>query len=282
MSDNKWTEIITPERGWLSLKLGELWRYRDLVEIFVKRDLTAVYKQTVLGPLWFLVSPVLTVAVYALVFGGVAGIGTDGIPKILFYLSGIVLWNYFATCLTSTSNTFVNNRNIFGKVYFPRLAVPFSIIISNLVKFGIQFSLFLVVLLYYVVFKQYNPNIDMHILIFPLILITLAVLGLSAGIIISALTTKYRDFTFMVAVGVNLLMFASPVIIPASQIPPSFQKYLFLNPVAPLIEGFRYCFLGAGTFSVTGILISTGVSFVMLFIGLVIFNKVEQNFMDTV
>jgi len=277
-----WDMIIQPQRSLLDLRLGELWRYRDLVMLFVRRDFVSVYKQTILGPLWYLIQPLLTTITFTVIFGNIASLPTDGLPQFLFYMSGTVVWSYFAACLTKTSETFVQNANLFGKVYFPRMAVPVSILISNLITFAIQFALFLVFVLYFILRgTSVQPN-WLWIALSPLLLLMMAGLGLGLGIIISSLTTKYRDLRFLVQFGVQLLMYATPVIYPASSIPQRFQWIILANPMTSIIEAFRYAFLGAGNANLAQLGYSFGFMVVVVFLGSIIFNRVEQTFMDTV
>jgi lipopolysaccharide transport system permease protein len=278
---NNWTRIITPSRKLLELNLRELWQYRDLVFLFVRRDFVAKYKQTVLGPLWFIVQPLLTTAMFMIVFGRIAGISTDGVPNLLFYLSGIVAWNYFANNLNETSGTFINNSGIFGKVYFPRLVLPVSMTLSGLISFAIQFLLLTAFLLYYS-FQGESVGITARWLWLPLLILILACQGLGFGIIVSALTSKYRDLIHLVKFGVQLWMYATPVIYPISAIPDKYAWLLFLNPVAPVIELFRRAVLGTGTIPLSWILISILSTVIILGIGVLLFTKVEKNFMDTV
>lgn len=280
--EEKWTEIITPQHHWWDIRLGEIWQYRDLIYIFIKRDIVAVYKQTLLGPLWFFLSPIFTVLTFTLVFNKIAHIPTDEIPAPLFYMAGITFWNYFSGAFQSTSGTFIQNASIFGKVYFPRMTVPISVVLSNLIKFFIQFTLFLLVLCYYIFFTDYQVKVTIYVLLFPLLLVIMALMALSLGIIISALTTKYRDFTFFIAFGVTLLMYASPVIYPLSAIPDLYKPFLEINPVVPLMELFRLGFLGTGTLSWPALIYSGVVSLVLLVVGLILFNRTEKTFMDTV
>lgn len=280
--ENNWDMVIQPQRSLLDLRLGELWRYKDLVLLFVRRDFVAVYKQTVLGPLWYLIQPLLTTITFTVVFGNIASLPTDGLPQFLFYMSGTVVWSYFASCLTKTSDTFVSNANLFGKVYFPRLAVPVSILVSNLIAFIIQFALFLVFVLYFLWRGTLIQVNWLWIALSPVLILMMAGLGLGFGIIISSLTTKYRDLRFLVAFGVQLLMYATPVIYPVSFIPERFQWIILANPMTPVVEAFRYAFLGAGTVDVNYLLYSFGFMLVVVIIGSIIFNRVEQTFMDTV
>jgi len=282
MSSDTWTLRIRPHTKWWDLHLSDVWAYRDLLWLFVRRDFVAVYKQTVLGPLWFFIQPLLTTLVFTIVFSGIAKIPTDGFPAMLFYLAGTTPWNYFATCLTKTSNTFVQNASIFGKVYFPRLIVPLSIVASTIIQFGIQFVLFLGFLVFFLIKgSAINPHWGLIFVLTPALILLMAALGLSAGIIVSSLTTKYRDFTFLIAFGIQLLMYGTPVIYPMSEIPEKWRWIIELNPMSAPIEGFRAVFLG-GPIPWSGLGISTAITAVMLLFGVVIFNKVEKSFMDTV
>lgn len=276
-----WSLIIQPQRGWLDLRLNELWRYRDLVVLFVRRDFVSVYKQTILGPLWYLIQPLLTTLTFTVIFGRIANLPTDGLPQFLFYMSGTVIWAYFAECLNKTSNTFVQNYHLFGKVYFPRLAVPVSILISNLITFAIQLGLFVVFVFFFMLGgSDVQPNL--WLLLVPLLVLMMAGLGLGFGIIVSSLTTRYRDLRFLVTFGVQLLMYATPVIYPVSSIPERFQWIILVNPLTPIVEAFRYAFLGAGTVN-TGLLVYSFVFMLVVdVLGVLIFNRVEQTFMDTV
>jgi len=280
-TDGDWTMVIQPQRSWLDLRLGELWHYRDLVMLFVRRDFVSVYKQTILGPLWYLIQPLLTTIVFTVIFGSIAKLPTDGLPAFLFYLSGTVIWGYFSECLNKTSLTFVSNAGLFGKVYFPRLAVPVSILISNLITFAIQFGLFIVFMLYFWLSgSNVQPNI--WILLAPVLLLMMAGLGLGFGIIVSSMTTRYRDLRFLVGFGVQLWMYATPVIYPVSAVPERFQWLIRANPLTPIVEAFRYAFLGAGSVSALNLLYSFGFMLAVLLIGTLVFNRVEATFMDTV
>lgn len=282
-SDNQhWDTIIQPQRHLLDLKLGDLWRYKDLVLLFVRRDFVAAYKQTVLGPLWYLIQPLLTTIMFTVVFGNIASLPTDGLPQFLFYMSGTVVWSYFANCITKTSETFVQNANLFGKVYFPRLAVPISILISNFITFLIQFALFLLFLVYFLLRGTPIHLNWLWISLSPILMLIMAGLGLGLGIIISSLTTKYRDLRFLVSFGVTLLMYATPVIYPISSIPDRYQWLIQANPMAPVVEAFRFAFLGAGTIDIGNLLYSFSFMLVVVTLGSIIFNRVEQTFMDTV
>lgn len=276
-----WTMTIEPRRGWLDLRLHELWAARDLVMLFVWRDFVSVYKQTILGPLWYLIQPLLTTLVFTVIFGRIAALPTDGLPQFLFYLSGTVVWSYFAECLNKTSQTFITNANLFGKVYFPRLAVPVSILISNLITFAIQFALFLGFVIYYMLSGAgVQPNA--WALLTPFLLLIMAGLGLGFGVIVSSLTTRYRDLRFLVTFGVQLWMYATPVIYPVSAIPERFQPLILANPLTPVVEAFRYAYLGAGTVNGPMLAYSVLVTLIVLFIGLLLFNRTEATFMDTV
>ncbi len=275
--EQEWSQVIEPTSNPFTLNVGELWRYRDLIILFVKRDFVSVYKQTVLGPLWHFLQPLFTTLVYW-IFGGLAGLPTDGLPRILFLLTGVVIWNYFAACLTKTSNTFIGNAHIFGKVYFPRLAIPISVIISNLMSFFIQLLLVVPFLVYYL--SQIQPNA--FLLALPFLIIVIAMMGLGFGIIVSSLTIKYRDLVYLISFGVQLAMYAAPVIYPLSMIPTRFRGIASLNPLTPLIEAFRYALMGRGTFTAQSILYSTVFAFIILLIGIVLFNRAEKDFMDTV
>jgi len=276
-----WDLIIRPQRRLFDLRLGELWKYRDLVMLFVRRDFVAAYKQTILGPLWYLIQPLLTTLTFTVIFGQIAQLPTDGLPQFLFYMSGTVIWTYFAECLTKTSNTFVQNSQLFGKVYFPRMAVPVSILISNLITFGIQFGFFLAFMGFYAL-RGAGIHPNWWMLSFPLLLLMMAGLGLGLGILISAMTTKYRDLRFLVQFGVTLLMYATPVIYPVSSIPERFQVLIKANPMTPIVETFRYAFLGAGSVHPLELLYSFGVMVMIVILGSVVFNRVESTFMDTV
>lgn len=283
-TENKTYEIITPKKSLLDLNLKEIWFYKDLLILFVRRDFVSVYKQTVLGPIWFFIQPIFTTLIFTVVFGQLASISTDGLPKVLFYMCGITCWNYFSECLTKTSNTFVANAGIFGKVYFPRLILPMSVTISNLFKFGVQFLLFLLFLIYYL---NQGANIEpnAYMLLLPILLILMAGLGLGLGVLISSLTTKYRDFQFLIGFGVQLFMYATPIVYPLSLAKEKLGEHYWIavaNPMTSIVETMKFAFLGEGEFSWYYL----GYSFIFmafaLIIGTVVFNKVEQNFMDTV
>lgn len=278
----KWLYEIKPKRGWFEWHLEDLWNYRDLIMLFVRRDFVSQYKQTVLGPLWYLIQPIFTTITFTIVFSRIAGISTSGLPPILFYLSGLTAWNYFADCLNKTSQTFVANAGMFGKVYFPRLAVPVSIVISSLITFGFQFLLFCLVLAYYVFTGDVQLHLNASILLFPVLVVMMALLGLGTGIVVSALTTKYRDLRFLMNFGVQLLMYATPVIYPMDSIGGKLKTVISLNPMSSIVESMRYLFLGSGELNTGNLLYSASVILVILLAGLFIFNRVERNFMDTV
>lgn len=284
MNEHEHTWSIEAKSALFDLKLNEIWAYRDLLWLLVRRDFVSFYKQTILGPLWFFIQPLFTTIIFTFIFGNLAGISTDGLPKPLFYMAGITAWNYFADCLTKTSTVFRDNAGIFGKVYFPRLIMPLSIVVSNLVRFGVQMLLFLILMTYYLLTGA-QFSISWAIFLFPLIVMLMALLGLGAGMIISAMTTKYRDLAFLVGFGVQLLMYATTVIYPLSTAIEKYPKYAWIieyNPMTPIIETFRYGFLGEGSFSWSSIGYATGATFLLLFFGIIIFNKVEKNFVDTV
>lgn len=273
--------VIKPQNKLLEVDFKEIWQYRDLFSMFVKRDIITQYKQTILGPAWFFIQPALTTAMYMLVFGGIVGFSTDGLPQPMFYLAGIVCWQYFSDCLNKTSSTFTTNQGIFGKVYFPRIIVPLSTVASNLVRMGIQFLLFVVVYIYFLI-KGVHVAPNMYILLLPLVIIMLAGLSLGFGIIISSMTTKYRDLTILFTFIVQLWMYATPIIYPLSTMSPKRQWIMALNPVTSLVETFKYGTMGVGTFSWVQLGYSFGFMVVLLAIGIVVFNKVQRSFMDTV
>lgn len=281
--DHDWT--IEANSSLFDLKLMEVWAYRDLLALMVRRDFVSFYKQTILGPLWFFIQPLFTTIIFTFIFGNLAGISTDGLPKPLFYMAGITAWNYFADCLTKTSTVFKDNANIFGKVYFPRLIMPLSIVVSNLVRFGVQMILFIIMMAYYYFIVGAPFSFTWVVLLFPFIVLLMALLGLGAGMIISAMTTKYRDLAFLVTFGVQLLMYATTVIYPLSTALEKYPDYAWIieyNPMTSIIETFRYGFLGEGSFSWGSLSYTTGVTLALLIFGVVIFNKVERNFVDTV
>ena len=277
----EWDLVIRPKDKWYDLRLKEIWRYRDLLLLFVRRDFISVYKQTLLGPLWLFIQPILTTLTFTVIFTNVAKIGSNGIPSILFYLAGLTLWTYFSDCLVKTANTFGANSGIFGKVYFPRLIMPLSVLISNLVKLGIQFLLFIIVWLYFLyTTDKVHPNV--YLLVVPFLILIMAGLGMGFGIIISALTTKYRDLVFLVGFGVQLLMYGSAIVYPLSMVPEKYRYIFLLNPVTPVIEAFKYSFIGKGFFDWGYLAYSFGFMAVVLFVGVVFFNRVQKTFLDTV
>ena len=280
-NENNWDLIITPRKKWYDLQLRQVWQYRDLISLFVQRDLVSRYKQTILGPIWFLIQPLFTSIIYTVVFGQIANLPTDGLPQMLFYMSGNVMWNYFQGCLNGTSNTFISNAGIFGKVYFPRLVTPISIVISNLISFAIQFVFFLAFWLFFFM-RGSAISFTAWAFTLPLLVLLMAGLGLGFGIIISSLTTKYRDLTYLVGFGVGLWMYVTPVIYPVSAIPERWRWLATFNPISPVIETFRAGFLGAGQSSWLRLGYSYVFMLVVLFIGIVIFNRVEKTFIDTV
>ena len=279
-TEQQWTETIESKHSLFNLNLKEVWRYRDLVYMFVKRDFVSSFKQTILGPIWFFINPIFTTIVYLVVFGGIANISTDGAPKILFYLAGVTLWNYFSSCLNGTSSVFTSNAAIFGKVYFPRLVMPISIVFSNLMRFGVQMVLFLIAFLYYLTKGEVQPN--WWILATPFLILLMAMFALGVGMIFSSMTTKYRDLQMLLGFGVSLYMYATPVIYPVSALPKAIQPYAAWNPLTGIFECFKYGWLGVGEFNPTMLAISSLIILLLLAIGTITFNKVEKSFMDTV
>jgi lipopolysaccharide transport system permease protein len=283
-AEEYWDIEIRPRNNLFSLGLKDVWHYRDLLVLLVRRDFVSFYKQTILGPIWFFVQPVITILIYNLVFNNLANIGTDTIPGPIFYLSGIILWNYFSDCLTKTSTVFRDNAALLGKVYFPRLIMPLSIVLSNLIRFAVQFVLFVILIfIYHFMGSPIRPNI--HILLFPLLMVIIAALGLGLGMIVSAVTTKYRDLAFVVSFGVPLLMYTTSVIFPLSVAVHKYPAYSWVikfNPITSVIETFRYGFLNKGSFSWGLLGYSSLITMVILFTGIIIFNKVEKTFVDTV
>lgn len=285
-SDDSGFTVIKPQSSLLDLNLRELWRYRDLIVMYVKRDIVTFYKQTILGPLWFVIQPILTTIMFMFVFGNLAGISTDGVPGVLFYFSGIIIWNYFADCLNRNSRTFTDNQNVFGKVYFPRLVMPFATVLSEMINFLVQFVIFIPFVIYYALQPDsaVNPNFRL-ILLTPLMLIQLGILGLGFGIIISALTTKYRDLAMLVTFGVHLWMYATPVTYSTSLIAEKFPNLLglyMLNPITPIIEQFRAAYLGVPGYATGYTLLSVGVTALVFLLGVALFTHTEKTFMDTV
>lgn len=272
---------VSSKNKLFSVNLKELWKYRDLIILFVKRDITTAYKQTILGPVWIVINPLLSTVVFTVIFGVIAGIPTDGVPQFLFYLSGNILWGFFSSCLNRGSGTFLGNARLFGKVYFPRLVMPISGIIYNLINFLLQTVVFVILIIIYALIGA-NVHPNLFILFTPLLVLHTALLGTAIGLIISSITTKYRDLNVLVSFGVSLLMYITPVVYPVSKVPENFRWLMLLNPVAPIVESYRYAFLGSGTFEWQFLLISLAVTAVLLFWGVLVFNKVEKNFIDTV
>ncbi len=276
-----WTEEIKSQNTLFSINIKEVWHYRDLLLMLVKRDYVTFYKQTILGPIWFFIQPLMTTVVYLVLFGQIAKLSTDGAPQIAFYLAGITIWNYFSEALTKTSTVFKDNASLFGKVYFPRLIMPLSIVCSGLMKFAIQFGLFIAVVLY---FTFINPKIEpnLWVLITPFLVLLMATFALGLGMVFSSLTTKYKDLVFLLSFGIQLFMYATPVVYPTSAMPTKFSWLLHINPLTGIFECFRYAYLGTGSFQPMDLLISTLLIGILFFIGIVIYNKVEKSFMDTV
>ena len=281
MEEKNWKIVIKPSKGFVNINLKELIKYKDLITLFVKRDFVTFYKQTILGPLWYILQPLLNTIVFTIIFGNLAKISTDGVSPFIFYMSGTVAWSYFASCITLTSNTFSNNAAIFGKVYFPRITVPIANVIISLLQFSIQFTIFIFFLIYF----KYNGSLiypNKYILLLPLIILQMAILGLGFGILISSLTTKYKDLTFVMSFFVQLWMYASPVVYPLSIIPEKYRIIAALNPMTSIIETFRGAFLGVSSIQLTHILISVSFTLLIFFIGLLLFNRIEKSFMDTI
>lgn len=280
----EWLFEITPKNKFLTLNLREIWQYRDLLMLFVKRDVVTVYKQTILGPLWYLIQPLFTSIIFTVIFNNVAGISTGDVPPFLFNLAGITIWNYFTACLNDTSDTFKKNAAIFGKVYFPRVIMPLSIVISNLLKFGIQFGIFIAFYLFYY-FQGANISMNASVLLMPVVIAMMGILGLGLGMIISSLVTKYRDFTFLVGFGVQLLMYVSAVMYPMALLKEKLPNYgwlIDLNPLAYIVETTRFMLLSVGEISVIGIVVTFFLTILIFIIGLLVFNRTEKSFIDTV
>jgi lipopolysaccharide transport system permease protein len=282
ISESKWTETIKPRRNLFDLRLKDVWNYRDLLGMFVKRDFLANYKQTILGPLWFFIQPILTTIMFTLIFGKFANLPSDGLPRIPFYLAGLTIWNYFSECFNKTSSVFTSNSNIFGKVYFPRLIMPLSIVVSGLMRLGVQFLLFICFLTFYIIKGGTSIMPNIYILLTPVLLIIMAGYALGAGMIFSALTTKYRDLTFLLSFGVQLLMYGSPIIYSVSAVPEKYKSIVLANPLSIVVETFRFAYLGTGYFNWYSLGYSFGIMVLLLGLGIIVFNKVEQSFMDTV
>lgn len=280
MHHPKWDTIIESKTSLFDINFKELWHYRDLLVLFVRRDFVTVYKQTILGPLWFFIQPLLTTITFTIIFGNVAQLSTDGAPKIIFYMSGITLWNYFSTCLTTVSGVFNANAGIFGKVYFPRLIMPLTIVISNLMKFSVQFLLFVCFVAYYTFQNQVQPN--GWILLTPFIIVLMALISMGIGLVLSSMTTKYKDLNQLIGFGVQLFMYASPVIYPSSSVPQDYQWVVELNPLVGLFDYMRYAYLGVGEFTILDLVYPSLFSVFILAIGVLVFNKTQKTFMDTV
>jgi lipopolysaccharide transport system permease protein len=278
---NKFQEVIKPKTNWLNFHFKEIHQYRDLLMLFVRRDFVSVYKQTILGPAWYLLQALFTTLAFTIIFGRVAKLPTDGVPQVLFYMAGVVCWNYFSQCLTKTSNTFVNNAGIFGKVYFPRMTVPISVVISNLAGFGFQLLMFIGFLIYFYL-NGLPVNLNLSLLLFPFLLILMAGLGLGFGLIISSMTTKYRDLQYLVTFAVQLLMYATPVIFPLSFFGGKLRTLVLLNPMTSIVETFKYAFLGSGSLNWLYLAYSSLFTIIVLIIGNLLFNRIEKSFMDTV
>ncbi|HTC00548.1 MAG TPA: ABC transporter permease [Ferruginibacter sp.] len=281
MPDEKWDMIIEPQNHLFDLKLKDVWHYRDLLLLLVRRDFVSFYKQTILGPLWFFIQPLFTTIIYTFIFSNLAHISTQDIPGPLFYMAGITAWNYFSDCLTKTSTVFKDNSDVFGKVYFPRLIMPLSIVLSNLIKFAVQMLMFFIMMGFFA-FKGGSFHVTIYVFLFPLLVIQMALLGLGSGMIISALTTKYRDLTFLVSFGVQLLMYGTTVVYPLTSAPEKYKWLIALNPLTAIIEAFRSGFLGKGSFTWQSLGMSGLITLIIASIGIIIFNKVERNFIDTV
>tara|TARA_Y100001970_G_C14234975_1_gene861259 strand:+ start:1956 stop:2813 length:858 start_codon:yes stop_codon:yes gene_type:complete len=280
-SDKDWDKVITSQTKYFDLKLNELWHNLDLITLFVKRDFIAVYKQTILGPLWHIIKPLISTFVFTVVFGKIANISTDGLPQFIFYMSGNIIWIFFSDVVQATSGTFINNAGIFGKVYFPRLTVPISIFISKFISFTIQFIFFLLLLFY---FKINNSDIEISyfVLYLPLLFINLGFISVGIGVIVSALTTRYRDLQVLISFGLSLLMYASPVVYPLSTVPEKFRTFVLLNPITPIIEFFRYALFGVGICEINHMIYSFSFGIIIILIGIGIFNKIDKTFMDTI
>ncbi|MDI1318523.1 MAG: ABC transporter permease [Flavobacterium sp.] len=278
--NQEWDSVIQSQSSLFDLRIKELWHYRDLLALFVKRDFVTVYKQTILGPLWFFIQPILTTITFTIIFGNIAQLSTDGAPKVVFYMAGITLWNYFSSCLTTVSGVFNSNASIFGKVYFPRLIMPLTIVISNLMKFGVQYLLFICFVVYYALQGQIKPNL--WILLTPYIILLMALIAMGVGLILSSMTTKYKDLNQLITFGVQLFMYATPVIYPSSSVPEKYAWIINLNPLVGLFDYMRYAYLGVGNFSWDLLIYPSLFAVGIVAIGVLVFNKVQKNFMDTV
>ncbi|MDD6483004.1 MAG: ABC transporter permease [Clostridiales bacterium] len=278
----EWTTVIKPKTGWLDINLKEILEYRDLIRMFLKRNFTSAYKQTILGPIWFLITPLMTSSMFTVVFGQIAKISTDGVPQFLFYMAGNTAWSYFSSCLTATASTFTSNAYLFGKVYFPRLISPITTVIYSLLSFCIQLCLMLILMVYFTFGRGEAVHPNAWILTVPLMVLNMALLGLGIGIIISSLTTKYRDLSVLVGFGVQLWMYATPIVYPLSQVPDFLRKIIMLNPMAPIVNNFRYAFLGCGQPEIKWWCMSAAFTAVVVFFGIILFSRIEKTFMDTV
>lgn len=279
--EDDFSTIIQPKRGWFDINIKELWNYKYLISLFVKRDFTANYKQTILGPMWFLLQPLLTTIVFTIIFGNVAKLPTGGLPPFLFYFAGITCWNYFATCLTKTSDTFIANANIFGKVYFPRLTVPVSTVLTSMITFCLQFVMLMCLVLFYWI-RGSEITMSFKIMIVPLLLVQMATLGLGCGIIVSSMTTRYRDLAMLVGFATQLWMYITPVAYSLDMFSSKWQTLLYLNPMTAIVDNFRYLVMGIGNFNYFSQIISIIITFIILTIGVIMFSRVEKNFMDTI
>ena len=276
-----WDLTITSHRGWFELNLGEIWQYRDLLKIYIRRNIIAQYKQTILGPIWIIIPPILTTLVFTVIFGNIANISTEGLPKPLFYMAGIITWNYFSTALTSTSNSLAGNAGIYGKVYFPRIIIPLAILISSLVRYFIQLMLFFCLLGYFIINNAESIQIQFHLIwLLPVLVILMGIQGLGFGLLFSAITSKYRDVRFLIGFGVQLLMYASPVIFPLSIVPEKYKWIILANPMSAIVESFRYMIFGVGQVSFNSILYSLIFTGGIFFLGFLIFNHIEKDFID--
>lgn len=276
-----WDVVVTPERKWYDLNFREVFRYRDLIYLFVKRNFTAQYKQTILGPLWFIINPLMSSLISTIIFGNIAGIQSDGVPYFLFYLCGYTLWNYFSSCVNATSSTFVSNAGIMGKVYFPRLTMPISSVIFSAINMMIIFVMSIIAIIIYVC-NGYSPHLNISVLMIPVLMVQTAVLGLGVGIIVSSLTTKYRDLTILVGFGLNLWMYLTPIVYPISEVGGTLRTLILLNPMSAIVQNYKYALLGVGSFEGSYWLISVVMTIILFIIGVLLFNRVERTFMDTV
>lgn len=280
--NEEWTTVIKPKTGWFDINLKEVWQYRDLIWMFIQRNFKSSYKQTILGPLWFLITPLMTSSVFTVVFGKIARISTDGVPQFLYYLAGNTAWAYFSSCLTSTSATFTGNAHMFGKVYFPRLISPITTVLYNIFSLLIQTCLMLILMAYFTFARGEAVHPNLWLLSVPIIVLQMAMLGLGCGIILSSITTKYRDLSILVSFGVQLWMYATPIVYPLSAVPSEFSRIIKFNPMTPMINNFKYAFLGCGHLEIHSWIFSWSVTFVILFFGIILFSRVEKTFIDTV